>query len=106
MALCGLGWSPSAESTEIMYVSRNLLTRPIRPCPMRLTGKTSHSNKRQYKVVQCSSARKAVSPTESEENALSALSDSMEEELEHVTRFKISDFKILDHVSLGLGGRV
>ncbi|KAB1205034.1 putative plastid-lipid-associated protein 14, chloroplastic [Morella rubra] len=105
MALCGLGWSPSAESTEIMYVSRNLLIRPIRPCPMRLTGKTSHSNKRQYKVVQCSSARKAVSPTESEENALSALSDSMEEELEHVTRFKISDFKILDHVSLGLGGR-
>lgn len=106
MALCGIGWSPCAESVEVVYFSRNLSTRLIRLSPVRLTGKLSYLNQRQYWGVRCSSARKAVSSMESEQNARSALSGSMEEELEHVTRFKISDFKILDCVSIGLGGRV
>jgi hypothetical protein len=106
MALCGIGWSPRVESIEVVYFSGNLSTRLIRPSPMRLTGNVSYLNQRQYWSVRCSSARKAVSSMESEENARSALSGSMEEELEHVTRFKISDFKILDCVSIGLGGRV
>ena len=106
MALCGIGWSPSVESVEVVYFNGNLSTRLIRQSPMRLTGKHSYFNQRQYWGVRCSSASKAVSPMESEENARSALLGSMEEELEHVTRFKISDFKILDCVSTGLDGRV
>lgn len=34
-------------------------------------------------------------------------SESLEgEEFSHVMKFKLSDFKISDHVSIGLGGRV
>lgn len=106
MALCGIGWVPWVESVEIVCFSGNLSKRLIRSSPIRLLGKSSSSNQRQFLGVRCSSARKAVSSLESEENARSALMDSVEEELEHVTRFKISDFKILDCVSIGLGGRV
>ncbi|RVW33865.1 putative plastid-lipid-associated protein 14, chloroplastic [Vitis vinifera] len=42
---------------------------------------------------------------ESEENVQSVSSVLVEEELEHVIKFKISDFKISDRVSVGLGGR-
>ncbi|KAF5451048.1 hypothetical protein F2P56_031347 [Juglans regia] len=105
MALCGIGWVPRVERVEIVYFSGNLSKRLIRSSPIRLIGKSSSSNQRQFLGVRCSSARKAVSSMESEENARSALLDSVEEELEHVTRFKISDFKILDCVSIGLGGR-
>ena len=50
--------------------------------------------------VQCSSSRKVVSRVESEVVYVE------EEESGHVMRFKMSDFKILDRVSLGLARRV
>ncbi|KAM3681982.1 hypothetical protein ACJW31_12G037900 [Castanea mollissima] len=105
MALCGIGLSPSVENVEAAYLSGNLSTRLIRRSPMRFIGKPSDLNRRQCWGVRCSSARKAVSSMGSEENAQTVLLDSVEEELEHVTRFKISNFKILDCVSVGLGGR-
>jgi hypothetical protein len=106
MALRGIGLSPSVENVEVVYFRSNLSTRLIRHSPMRFTGKPFNSNQRQYSGVQCSLARKAGSSIESKEDARIALSGSVEEELEHVTRFKISDFKILDCISVGLGGRV
>ena len=106
MALCGIGLSPSVENAEVVSLSGNLSTRLIRRSPMIFTGKSPNLNRRQCCGVRCSSARKAVSSMESEENARTVLLDSVEEELEHVTRFKISNFKILDCVSVGLGGRV
>lgn len=106
MALRGIGLSPSVENAEVVCLSGNLSTRLIRRSPMRFIGKPSNLNRRQCWGVQCSSARKAVSSIESEENAQTAILDSVDEELEHVTRFKISNFKILDCVSVGLGGRV
>ncbi|XP_042979033.1 probable plastid-lipid-associated protein 14, chloroplastic isoform X3 [Carya illinoinensis] len=105
MALCGIGWVPRVESVEIVYFSGNLSKGLIRSSPIRLIGKSSSSNQRHFLGVRCSPARKSVSSMESEENAPSAQLDSAEEELEHVTRFKISDFKIIDRVSIGLGGR-
>ncbi|KAG2709612.1 hypothetical protein I3760_05G247500 [Carya illinoinensis] len=105
MALCGIGWVPRVESVEIVYFSGNLSKGLIRSSPIRLIGKSSSSNQRHFLGVRCSPARKSVSSMESEENAPSAQLDSVEEELEHVTRFKISDFKIIDRVSIGLGGR-
>ncbi|GMY07498.1 probable plastid-lipid-associated protein 14, chloroplastic [Fagus crenata] len=105
MALRGIGLSPSVENVEVVYFRSNLSTRLIRHSPMRFTGKPFNSNQRQYSGVQCSLARKAGSSIESKEDARIALSGSVEEELEHVTRFKISDFKILDCISVGLGGR-
>ncbi|XP_031251359.1 probable plastid-lipid-associated protein 14, chloroplastic isoform X2 [Pistacia vera] len=50
--------------------------------------------------VQCSSSRKVVSRVESEVVSME------EEESGHVMRFKMSDFKILDRVSLRLVRRV
>ena len=46
-----------------------------------------------------------VLPMESEGNAPTAIPISSEEETRHVTRFKISDFKVLDPVSIDLAGR-
>jgi hypothetical protein len=42
---------------------------------------------------------------ESHEQDPNTLSVCLEEETDHVIRFKMSDFKVLDHVSIGLGGR-
>lgn len=98
MALCGVGLSPSFESFEVVCVGGNLSTRLIRPSLMRTIGKTSDWKRRLCLGVRCSSLKM-------EENAPSDLSAPVEEESGHVIRFKISDFKILDLVSVGLGGR-
>lgn len=99
MALCGVGLSPSFESFEVVCVSGNLSTRLIRPSLMRTIGKTSDWKRRPCLGVRCSSLKL-------EENAPRDLSVPVEEESGHVIRFKISDFRILDCVSVGLGGRV
>jgi len=58
-------------------------------------------------VVRCSSSSKAVAPLESEGDGRRCMIEEEEEEGGgDVMRFKMSDFKVLDRVSIGLGGRV
>ncbi|EOY23515.1 OBP3-responsive gene 1 isoform 1 [Theobroma cacao] len=105
MALCGFSINPSLESVEVWHFNGNLSKTLIRPSCLRLNRKSPCSARRQFQEVRCSSLRKAVSPMESEENAPTATPISGEDEPGHVARFKMSDFKVLDHVSVGLAGR-
>lgn len=101
MALWSTGPNPTLETNGLAYSirNRNLWTRK---CFIR---KESSLGRRKQEGICCSSSSKAAS-MESQEDASAALSASVEEEGDHVMRFKMSDFKILDHVSVGLGGRV
>ncbi|KAL1344300.1 hypothetical protein HN51_018149 [Arachis hypogaea] len=104
MALCcGTGFNPILESNS----ARNLSTRLIGHIPLRFTGQSSYLvRRRRHKGICCSSLKKAASASAMESQEESALSVCLEEEeLDHVIRFKMSDFKILDRVSIGLGGR-
>ncbi|BFG23518.1 hypothetical protein CerSpe_097920 [Prunus speciosa] len=98
MALCGVGLSPSFESFEVVCVGGNLSTRRIRPSLMRAIGKSSDWKRRPCLGVRCSSLKL-------DGNAQTDISVPVEEESAHVIKFKISDFKVLDRVSVGLGGR-
>lgn len=54
--------------------------------------------------IQC--AGKSITiPSESEENPANVWFDSMEKE-DPVAQFKMSDFELCNHVSIGLSGRV
>lgn len=105
MAQLGIVSSPTLESVEVAYGSVNLLTKLNRPSPKRFIGKYSTCTHRRSWGVRCSGSKNA-SLVESEENSRSSVSVFLEEESGHVVRFKMSDFKILDRVSTGLGGRV
>lgn len=107
MALFGIVSSPRLEGAEVACGSVNLLTKLKRPSPDRFVGKHSTSTwtHRPSWGVRCSFSKR-VSTAESEENSPSTLSVTLEEDSGHVVRFKMSDFKILDRVSTGLGGRV
>ena len=104
MALCGTGPNPIPGS----YSAQNLSTKLIVPALLPFTGQFYNLVRRKRKGVCCSSLRNAASASskESQEDAPSTLSVYLEEETDHVIRFKMSDFKILDTVSVGLGGRV
>ncbi|KAI4307119.1 hypothetical protein L6164_030339 [Bauhinia variegata] len=107
MALSSPGPNPTLESCRLAYSAKNLSTRLIVPAPLHCIGKFSSLDRRQRQGVCCSSLRKATSASsmESQEDAPTDLPACMEEELDHVMQFKMSDFKILDRVSVGLGGR-
>ncbi|KAK4838870.1 hypothetical protein QYF36_017164 [Acer negundo] len=93
MALCGLGSSPSLERIEIKRCFSGNFSK--------ITSKSSISVKRWSFPVHCSSSeKKVVSSVDSKESVV-----SVEEESGHVMRFKMSDFKVLDRVSVGLAGR-
>lgn len=110
MALCRTGPNPIPESNGLAYPARNLSTRLVLlPVPLRFAGQLSNlGGRRKHRGVCSSSPRRAASASsmESQEDAPSTLSVCLEEEPDHVIRFRMSDFKILDHVSIGLGGRV
>ncbi|KAH1255686.1 hypothetical protein GLYMA_04G236600v4 [Glycine max] len=103
MALCRTGPNPIPGS----YSAQNLSTKLIVPAPLRFTRQFSNLVRRKRKGVCCSSLRNAASASskESLEDAPTTLSVCLEEETDHVIQFKMSDFKILDTVSVGLGGR-
>ncbi|XP_011003892.1 PREDICTED: probable plastid-lipid-associated protein 14, chloroplastic [Populus euphratica] len=56
-------------------------------------------------VVRCSSSSKAVAPLESEGDGRTCVIEEEGGGGGDVMRFKMSDFKVLDRVSIGLGGR-
>ncbi|XP_058095941.1 probable plastid-lipid-associated protein 14, chloroplastic isoform X2 [Magnolia sinica] len=62
------------------------------------------SSRRSGARLRCS-AGNTVSLPESKENARNISSICIEEESGHVTKFKISDFELCNHVSVGLAGR-
>ncbi|CAJ1974388.1 unnamed protein product [Sphenostylis stenocarpa] len=107
MALCGTAPNPIAGSNSVAYSAQNLSTKFILPVPLRLVGQLSNLVRKKRKGVCCSSSRNAASASsmESREDAPSRFSVCLEEEPDHVIRFKMSDFRILDSVSIGLGGR-
>ncbi|XP_022736046.1 probable plastid-lipid-associated protein 14, chloroplastic isoform X2 [Durio zibethinus] len=105
MAICRLSMNPSLESVEVWHFNANLSTTLVRPSCLRFNQKSPCSARRQLQEVGCSSLRKAVSAKQLEGNALTATTISGEEEAGHVTRFKMSDFKVLECVSIGLAGR-
>lgn len=105
-ALRGVAFATSPERVEVKFFSENISTRLIKPSFVCVKRKSAFSYRRQVWKTKCSLSRKAVPPLESAENARSALTDYLEEESGHVIRFSMSDFKLLNHVSIGLGGRV
>ncbi|XP_004307976.1 PREDICTED: probable plastid-lipid-associated protein 14, chloroplastic [Fragaria vesca subsp. vesca] len=101
MALCGIGLSPGFESFEAVCAGGSLSTRLIRPSLMRAVGKTAEWKRRPgLGVLRCSS-----SSLKFEENVGRDSAVPLEEESGHVIKFKMSDFKVLDRVSVGLGGK-
>ncbi|XP_038875219.1 probable plastid-lipid-associated protein 14, chloroplastic [Benincasa hispida] len=98
----GMASNPSFERAMGVCYKDNPSTTLIGPLPVRFVRRTPSSR---CSRLLCSSVRKDLSVSESKDNAPGPLSVSMEEELDHVIRFKMSDFKILDCVSTGLGGR-
>lgn len=99
----GMASNSSFERGMGVCFKDNLSTTLIGPVPVHFVRRIPSS--RCLRPL-CSSVRKDLSVAESKRNDQGTLSVSMEEELDHVIRFKMSDFKILDCVSTGLGGRV
>ncbi|XP_052199745.1 probable plastid-lipid-associated protein 14, chloroplastic isoform X3 [Diospyros lotus] len=104
MALRGIGFCPSRESVKVPIFSFNSSTRLIRPTSVPFIGKGDHSRWTQSPIMSALS-RTNSTPMQSEESNNVTLLDSLEEELGHVMKFKMSDFKVHDRVSIGLGGR-
>ncbi|KAK6925995.1 Plastid lipid-associated protein/fibrillin conserved domain [Dillenia turbinata] len=107
MALCGISLNPSLEPVKRGFPSLNSSTRRVRHNSVRLT-RSANSNsiwRQRCNQVRCFSGNN-VSSMEFERNAQSSRSVTPEnEELGPVSQFKMSDFMIFDHVSVGIGGR-
>lgn len=106
MALCGSGLKFSLESIGVGYYSTNSSTRLHRSSCTPLSQRKYSPLQQKCWRIRCSTSRKSTLPMEAEENVQSLSSVSMKEELEHVIKFNISDFKISNSVSVGLEGRV
>lgn len=105
MALYGTGLKLSLERVGLGYHSTNSPAGLLRSSGTSLNQRKHTSLKQKCWRITCSTSRKSTLPVESEENqTVSSVLD--EEELEYVIKFKMSDFKVSDHVSVGLGGRV
>ncbi|KAL7003600.1 putative plastid-lipid-associated protein 14, chloroplastic [Sarracenia purpurea var. burkii] len=104
MAVFGIGWCPSPEIVEVPILGFNSSSRLIRATLLPLMGKNDYSNQRRSSRIRCSLSRKNTTSLDSEEIASAPSSNSLEE-LGNVMKFKMSDFKIRDRVSTGLGGR-
>ncbi|XP_039046569.1 probable plastid-lipid-associated protein 14, chloroplastic [Hibiscus syriacus] len=106
MALYGFSLNPCLESVEVCQFNVNLSTTLIRPRCLRFNRKPACSLRRNLHGVRCSSVSKSVSSKESQGNdSVSKTASPGEEEPGHVTRFEMSDFMVLDRVSVGLAGR-
>ncbi|XP_076903312.1 putative plastid-lipid-associated protein 14, chloroplastic [Bidens hawaiensis] len=100
MALFGMHSIQTVDLTR--YHNNNLLTKPS--CLPRMQ-KSFHLFRKQGSQIRCSLSRESVSPREFEEDASTSDSSLNGQELSHVIKFKFSDLKISDRVSIGLGGR-
>lgn len=104
MAAIGVYSTPKMEYVEGRCISSIHSSTSLKLWPM--IGRTGFPIRRKRLEVNCSLPN-TMSPLESEEDAATlSSSDSLEDEFSHVTKFKMSDFKIRNRVSIGLGGRV
>ncbi|CAH2070104.1 unnamed protein product [Thlaspi arvense] len=100
MALCGVCSTPNLRNLEVFQSAKNSsiglrrnrgLWQPTSSVPVKF---------------RCSSSLKSSSSSmEMEEDVQNNPSVSVEDESAHVKQFKWNDFKILDRVSIGHGGR-
>lgn len=82
------------------YYSNSLQTRRIRPSGLPRMRTTFDCLCKERSEIRCSLSRKALPSLDIQD------SEALEgEEFSHVIKFKFSDFKISDRVSIGLGGR-
>ncbi|XP_069151159.1 probable plastid-lipid-associated protein 14, chloroplastic isoform X3 [Solanum lycopersicum] len=103
MAAIGVYSTPKMEYVEGRCISSIHSSTSLKLWPM--IGRTGFPIRRKRLEVNCSLPN-TMSPLESEEDAATlSSSDSLEDEFSHVTKFKMSDFKIRNRVSIGLGGR-
>uniref|UniRef100_A0A1J3HQV2 Putative plastid-lipid-associated protein 14, chloroplastic n=1 Tax=Noccaea caerulescens TaxID=107243 RepID=A0A1J3HQV2_NOCCA len=103
MALCGVCWTPNLRNLEVLQSAKNSNTGLKRN--RRLWQLTSRKS---VTFRGCSSSLKSPSSNvemEEEDVQSNNPSVSMEDESAHVKQFKWNDFKILDRVSIGHGGR-
>uniref|UniRef100_A0A1J3JXV7 Putative plastid-lipid-associated protein 14, chloroplastic n=1 Tax=Noccaea caerulescens TaxID=107243 RepID=A0A1J3JXV7_NOCCA len=103
MALCGVCWTPNLRNLEVLQSAKNSNTGLKRN--RRLWQLTSTKS---VTFHRCSSSLKSPSSNvemEEEDVQSNNPSVSMEDESAHVKQFKWNDFKILDRVSIGHGGR-
>ncbi|XP_058206172.1 probable plastid-lipid-associated protein 14, chloroplastic [Rhododendron vialii] len=105
MALCGIARCPNWDRAAIPIQSFNSSTRLVRLTFGPLMGKIGYSSRILRSRIRFSISSKNATPLDSEERASDTFSDSFEEELGHVMKFKMSDFEICDRVSIGLSGR-
>ncbi|KAJ4840071.1 hypothetical protein Tsubulata_011456 [Turnera subulata] len=103
-ALSDFCLSPCPERVEAFGFSKNLSTRLSRPSFIHVKRKSPSDHMGQLRAFKCFALNKPASPLESEDIAKKCTAASMEEG-GHVMKFKITDFKMLDRVSSGLGGR-
>lgn len=106
MALCGTNMSWGMESIEATRLRGNSSTFLVKPSSACFGGPSLYTLPRRRRKICFSLLRRSSTPVESKGVAESPCSVSVDEELDHVKRFKMSDFKVLDSVSIGLGGRV
>ncbi|KAI3442820.1 Protein kinase domain-containing protein [Psidium guajava] len=105
MALCGTNMSWGMERIEAMRLRGNSSTFLVKPSSACFGGPSLYTLPRRRRKICFSSSTRSSTPVESNGVAESPCSVSVDEELDHVKRFKMSDFKVLDSVSIGLGGR-
>lgn len=105
MALQAIGWCSSHESLRVPITSFNLSTRLITPASANPKYKSKYLHRHRSSKIRCSFSSNNMSTLESAESADVAFADTTDDEFEHVMKFKMSDFKICDRISLGLGGR-
>ncbi|KAL5989343.1 putative plastid-lipid-associated protein 14, chloroplastic [Asimina triloba] len=84
-------WTESSVGRRLLTTGRHTIGRPI------------NSSRRSFGKLRCS-AEKAVYLPQSKED-VSSIGFSCFEESNHVTKFKMSDFELSNHVSIGLSGR-
>lgn len=94
MALPSTSLSWSSETLEIGRLKGILPTVVVRPSLSYFHGRSAPT---QYTKIRCCSSLEMKGDV---------ASVSGDEELGHVMRFKMSDFKLLNSVSIGLSGRV
>eukprot|EP00262_Sarcandra_glabra_P007698 TRINITY_DN2060_c0_g2_i2.p1 TRINITY_DN2060_c0_g2~~TRINITY_DN2060_c0_g2_i2.p1 ORF type:complete len:491 (-),score=45.18 TRINITY_DN2060_c0_g2_i2:486-1958(-) len=110
MALCGVGFKPAMEGHNLLYLNLNqsITLRKLAcigsPRQRLFIGRPTNLLRRGSAGTKCTMG-KSVSPLESKGIARNTSSVCVEEELSPVTKFKMSDFVLCDHVSVGLAGK-
>ena len=99
MALCGVSSTPNLQLLQSARNSSIGLKRNRSLCHP-----TSSSYRAKPVKLRCSSSSSNVEMEDDVGNGSSSV--SVEDESAHVMQFKWNDFKILDRVSIGHGGRV